>query len=514
MFTDWPLLSLTVWVPILGGLAVLLAGDKGDANGMRRLGLMISIATFVLSLGLYTGFNIETSDMQFVERANWIPAFDIYYHLGIDGISMPLIILTTFTTILVILAGWDVIQKKPSQYMAAFLIMEGLMVGVFAALDSMMFYVFWEGMLVPMFILIGVWGGERRVYATIKFFIYTFIGSVFMLVALIYMYYQGDSFAILDMHQLKLGMDEQILIFIAFLMAFAVKVPMWPVHTWLPDAHVEAPTGGSVILAAIMLKIGGYGFLRFSLPITPDASSALDWLIILMSLVAVVYIGFVALAQKDMKKLVAYSSIAHMGFVTLGMFVIFQIADNSANITGGGAVLALEGAMVQMISHGFISGALFLMIGVLYDRMHTRQIDAYGGVVNTMPVFAGFAVFFAMSNAGLPGTSGFVGEFMVIIASFHANFWYAFLGATTLILGAAYTLWMVKRVFYGEVANDNVRDLKDLNAREFVIMSILAVAVLGLGLWPAPLIDVMHATIDNLLQHVSVSKLTTLAGIQ
>jgi NADH-quinone oxidoreductase subunit M len=507
MNADWPLLSLTLWTPILGGLAVLFTGDKGDTQGVRRLALVVSIVTFILSLGLYTGFDSSTANMQFVEKHEWISAFNIYYHLGVDGISMPLIILTTFTTILVIIAGWEVIQKKVSQYFAAFLIMEGLMIGVFAALDSIFFYVFWEGMLIPMFIIIGIWGGERRVYATIKFFIYTFIGSVLMLVSLIYMYYQGGSFSILDMHTLKLNSTEQTLIFLSFLMAFAVKVPMWPVHTWLPDAHVEAPTGGSVILAAIMLKIGGYGFLRFSLPITPDASQALDWLIILMSLVAVVYIGFVALVQRDMKKLVAYSSIAHMGFVTLGIFIVFQIWSNPANANHGGAVMAIEGAMIQMISHGFISGALFLMIGVLYDRMHTRQINDYGGVVNTMPIFAAFAVFFAMSNAGLPGTSGFVGEFMVIIASFHANFWYAFLAATTLILGAAYTLWMVKRVFYGEVANENVRALQDLNSREFIIMATLAVAVLVLGLWPAPVVDVMHASIENLLQHVAVSKL-------
>lgn len=507
MFADWPLLSLTVWVPILGGVAVLLLGDKGSATGARRLALAVAIVTFLLSLGLYTGFDSSTAEMQFVERQEWISAFNIFYHLGIDGISMPLIILTTFTMILTIAAAWEVIQKKPAQYLAAFLIMEGLMIGVFAALDSILFYVFWEGMLVPMFILIGVWGGERRVYATIKFFIYTFIGSVFMLIALIYMYYQGGSFAILDMHTLKLTMDEQLLIFIAFLMAFAVKVPMWPVHTWLPDAHVEAPTGGSVILAAIMLKIGGYGFLRFSLPITPDASHALDWLIITMSLVAIVYIGFVALVQKDMKKLVAYSSIAHMGFVTLGLFMVFQIWENPANTDQSGAILAVEGAMVQMISHGFISGAMFLMIGVLYDRMHTRNIQDYGGVVNTMPIFAAFAVFFSMANAGLPGTSGFVGEFMVIIASFHANFWYAFLAATTLILGAAYTLWMVKRVFYGEVANDNVRALKDLNRREFAIMFTLAIVVLAMGLWPAPVVEVMHVTIENLLQHIAVTKI-------
>ena len=507
MNADWPLLSLTLWTPIIGGFAVLFTGDRGDTLGVRRLALVISLVTFILSLGLYTGFDSGTAEMQFVERHNWISTFKIYYHLGVDGISMPLIILTTFTTVLVIIAGWEVIQKKVSQYFAAFLIMEGLMIGVFAALDSILFYVFWEGMLIPMFIIIGIWGGERRVYATIKFFIYTFIGSVLMLVSLIYMYYQGDSFSILDMHMLKLGITEQTLIFLSFLLAFAVKVPMWPVHTWLPDAHVEAPTGGSVILAAIMLKIGGYGFLRFSLPITPDASQALDWLIITMSLIAVVYIGFVALVQKDMKKLVAYSSIAHMGFVTLGIFIVFQIWSNPANASQAGAVLAVEGAMIQMISHGFISGALFLMIGVLYDRMHTRQISDYGGVVNTMPIFAAFAVFFAMSNAGLPGTSGFVGEFMVIIASFHANFWYALLAATTLILGAAYTLWMVKRVFYGEVANENVRALQDLNSREFIIMATLAVAVLVLGLWPAPVVDVMHASIENLLQHVAVSKL-------
>jgi NADH-quinone oxidoreductase subunit M len=507
MFADWPLLSLVVWLPIIGGIAVLLSGDKGGSEGSRRLALIVSIATFVLSLGLYTNFDSSTSDMQFVERFEWISDFNIFYHLGVDGLSMPLIVLTTFTTILVILAGWEVIQKKASQYMAAFLIMEGLMNGVFSALDSMFFYVFWEAMLIPMFIIIGVWGGPNRVYATIKFFIYTFFGSVFMLVAMIYMYYQSGSFAILDMHNLKLDMTEQTLIFFAFLAAFAVKVPMWPVHTWLPDAHVEAPTGGSVILAAIMLKIGGYGFLRFTLPITPDASASLDWLIIGMSLIAVVYIGFVALVQSDMKKLVAYSSIAHMGFVTLGMFIIFRIWGNPANGDITGAALAIEGAMVQMISHGFISGAMFLMIGVLYDRMHSREIADYGGVVNTMPVFAAFAVFFAMSNAGLPGTSGFVGEFMVILAAFKANFWIAFLAATTLILGAAYTLWMVKRVFYGEIKNDNVKALQDLNQRELLIMSILAVAVLALGLYPAPLVDVMHASVDNLLQHVAQSKL-------
>ncbi|MCU7907208.1 MAG: NADH-quinone oxidoreductase subunit M, partial [Candidatus Thiodiazotropha sp. (ex Epidulcina cf. delphinae)] len=402
------------------------------------------------------------------------------------------------------IAGWEVIKYRPSQYMAAFLIMEGVMVGVFSALDAMLFYVFWEAMLIPMFLIIGVWGGANRVYATIKFFLYTFFGSVFMLVALIYMYFQSGSFDILGFHTLKLGLTEQILIFVAFLMAFAVKVPMWPVHTWLPDAHVEAPTGGSVILAAIMLKIGGYGFLRFSLPITPDASHTLDWLIIGMSLIAVVYIGFVALVQQDMKKLIAYSSIAHMGFVTLGFFIIFIISQNNG---GSGAALGVQGGMVQMVSHGFISAALFLCVGVLYDRLHSRQINDYGGVVNTMPVFAAFMVFFAMANAGLPGTSGFVGEFMVILASFRADFWYAFLAATTLIIGAAYTLWMVKRVIFGDVANDGVAALQDMNNREFIVLGTLAAAVLLLGLWPAPLVEVMDASVNNLLQHVAVSKL-------
>ncbi|MCB1752171.1 MAG: NADH-quinone oxidoreductase subunit M, partial [Gammaproteobacteria bacterium] len=379
------------------------------------------------------------------------------------------------------------------------------MVGVFASLDAMLFYVFWEAMLIPMFLIIGVWGGPNRVYATIKFFLYTFFGSVFMLVALIYMYFQSGSFDILAFHDLKLGLREQILIFIAFLLAFAVKVPMWPVHTWLPDAHVEAPTGGSVILAAIMLKIGGYGFLRFSLPISPDASHQLDWLIISLSLIAVVYIGFVALVQQDMKKLIAYSSIAHMGFVTLGFFIVFTIAANPNAETG--AMLGIEGGMVQMVSHGFISAALFLCVGVLYDRMHSRDISAYGGVVNTMPLFGGFMVFFAMANAGLPGTSGFVGEFMVILASFRADFWYAFLAATTLILGAAYTLWMVKRVVFGEVANDNVAALQDIGSRELLILGSLALAVLMLGLWPGPLVEVMDASIANLLKHIAVSKL-------
>jgi len=501
---DFPILSALVWLPIAGGVA-LLAMDAMGNTACRQSALVIAVVTFLLSTLLYTHFDTTTAVMQFQENVPWIAAFSANYHLGVDGISMPLIILTTFTTVLVVLAGWQVIQHKTAQYMAAFLIMEGLMNGVFAALDGILFYVFWEAMLVPMFLIIGIWGGPNRVYATIKFFLYTFLGSVFMLVALIYMYLKSGSFSILDFHLLPLSMTEQVLIFIAFLMAFAVKVPMWPVHTWLPDAHVEAPTGGSVVLAAIMLKIGGYGFLRFSLPITPDASHALDWLIIGMSLIAVVYIGFVALVQQDMKKLIAYSSIAHMGFVTMGIFLVFTLLDNSGSVQG--AALGMEGGMVQMISHGFISGALFLCVGVLYDRVHSRQIDDYGGVVNSMPIFAAFMVLFAMANSGLPGTSGFVGEFMVILASFKANFWFAFLAATTLILGAAYSLWMVKRVVFGDIGNDNVRQLEDVNAREFVILASLAVMVLFFGLYPAPLIDVMHASVDNLLAHVIVSKL-------
>jgi len=500
-----PVLSLSIWLPILGGLAVLASGDKVPEIS-RRLALGVSLLTFLISLLLWTGFELGTPQMQFVERAPWIPSFGAWYHLGVDGISMPLIVLTTFITILVILAGWEVIEYKPSQYMAAFLIMEGVMVGVFSALDAVLFYVFWEAMLIPMFIIIGVWGGPNRVYATIKFFLYTFFGSVFMLVALIYMYFQSGSLSILDFQVMKLGMTEQVLIFLAFLAAFAVKVPMWPVHTWLPDAHVEAPTGGSVILAAIMLKIGGYGFLRFSLPITPDASASLDWLVIAMSLIAVVYIGFVALVQQDMKKLIAYSSIAHMGFVTLGFFIAFTIF-NRPEATGG-VVMGLEGGMVQMVSHGFVSAAMFLCVGVLYDRLHSRDISTYGGVIHTMPVFGALMVFFAMANAGLPGTSGFVGEFMVILASFQANFWYAFLAATTLILGAAYTLWMVKRVVYGPVTSAKVAGLRDANGRERFVLMTLAVAVLALGLWPGPLVEVMDASVQHLAQQIAVSKLT------
>ena len=504
MYADWPLLSLVIWTPIFGGILVLFAGDSNPA-GARKIALVVSIITFLLTVPLYTQFNTSTYLMQFVERHEWIDVFNIEYYVGIDGISMPLILLTSFSTVIVVISAWEVIQYRVSQYMASFLIMEGFMIGTFSALDSILFYIFFEAMLIPMFLVIGIWGGANRIYATLKFFLYTFVGSVLMLVALIYMYTKTGSFAIYDFHYLRLTLNEQVLIFLAMLVAFAVKVPMWPVHTWLPDAHVEAPTGGSVILAAIMLKIGGYGFLRFSLPITPDASAELDWLIITMSLTAVVYIGFVALVQRDMKKLIAYSSIAHMGFVTLGFFIVFRIFDSDYGNQGAG--LALEGGMVQMVSHGFISGAMFLCVGVLYDRMHSRQIADYGGVANTMPVFAAFIVFFAMANAGLPGTSGFVGEFMVILASFKASFWIAFLAATTLILGAAYTLWMIKRVVYGDIANDNVRALEDINRREFFFLALLALAVLGLGLWPDPLVEVMHPTIENLLNHIANPKI-------
>ncbi len=501
---DHSLLSSLIWLPIFGGLAVVVIGD-GRASLARWVSLAVSLVTFLASIPLFTSFDRTTAAMQFVERHAWIERFRIEYYLGVDGISMPLILLTTFVTVLVVIAGWRVIRERPSQYFAAFLVMEGLMNGVFASLDAMLFYVFWEAMLIPMFIIIGVWGGPRRIYATLKFFLYTFLGSVLMLVALIYLYMGSGSYAIQDYYALPLGMREQVLIFIAFLTAFAVKVPMWPVHTWLPDAHVEAPTGGSVILAAIMLKMGGYGFVRFSLPITPDASMSLDWLVLTLSLIAVVYIGFVALVQSDMKKLIAYSSIAHMGFVTLGFFLGFSVLRRTGGLAGAG--MGLEGGMVQMISHGLVSGALFLCVGVLYDRLHSREISTYGGVANTMPRFAALMVFFAMANAGLPGTSGFVGEFLVILASFRANPWFAFLAATTLVLGAAYTLWMVKRVIFGEVANEGVAGLSDIDAREGLVLGVLAVAVLVLGVWPAPLLDVMGPTVQNLLDLMTRSKL-------
>jgi NADH-quinone oxidoreductase subunit M len=504
MSGHFPILSLLLWLPIVGGLLVLLAGRVAPQT-VRWLALFVSVLAFAVSVPLWTQFDPTTAAMQFTEKLPWISTFNVYYSLGVDGIAMPLILLTTFVTVLVVIAGWEVIQYKTAQYFAAFLILEGLMNGVFSSLDGMLFYVLWEAMLIPMFLIIGIWGGPRRVYATIKFFLYTFLGSVFMLVALIYMYLKSGSFDILGFQQLQLGLQPQIFIFIAFLLAFAVKVPMWPVHTWLPDAHVEAPTGGSVILAAIMLKMGGYGFLRFSLPITPDASHALTWLVIGLSLTAIVYIGFVAVVQTDMKKLVAYSSVAHMGFVTLGFFLLFAIVEKTGGLAG--TVMGVEGGMVQMISHGFISGALFLCVGVLYDRMHTRDIGAYGGVINVMPAFAFFMVLFAMANCGLPGTSGFVGEWMVILSAMRANFWIAFLAAFTLFLGAAYSLWLVKRVIYGNIGNDHVREMKDINQREFLVLGLCAVPVILIGCWPAPLLDVMHATVTNLVHQVAQTKL-------
>ena len=500
---NFGLLSLLIWLPIAAGIVILFMGSNRIA-AVRWVALIASLLTFVASLPLIPGFDAGSFAPQFVEKLPWIPAFKSYYALGIDGIALPLIILTTLITIPVIVAAWTVIEQRPAQYYAAFLIMEGLMIGVFSATDALLFYFFWEAMLIPMFLIIGIWGGPRRVYATIKFFLYTFLGSVFMLAALIYMYVKAGDYSIASFQALPLTLVEQRWIFFAFLAAFAVKVPMWPVHTWLPDAHVEAPTGGSVILAAIMLKMGGYGFLRFSLPIAPDASRELDMLMIILSLVAVVYIGFVALVQQDMKKLIAYSSIAHMGFVTLGAFVTFQILNNSGSITG--AVLGMQGAMVQMISHGLVSGALFLCVGVMYDRVHSREISAYGGVINRMPKFAVFMVLFALANTGLPGTSGFVGEFLVILASFKANFWYAFLAATSLVLGAAYTLWLVKRVIFGPVANDHVAHMEDLNSREFIILFVLAIGVLGLGLWPQPLTGVMETSLHHLVDQVMIHK--------
>ena len=501
---NWPILSIIIWLPIFGGIAVLGLGSERAQLG-KQIALGVSIVTFALSIPLWTGFDSSSAAMQFVEKVSWIERFNAFYALGVDGISVPLVLLSTFLSPIVVIPGWGVNETRPAQYFAAFLILEGLMVGTFAATDALLFYVFWEAMLVPMFIIIGVWGGARRVYATVKFFLYTFLGSVFMLVALIYMYLQTGDYAIASFQNLRLGMNEQILIFFAFLLAFAVKVPMFPFHTWLPDAHVEAPTGGSVILAAILLKMGGYGFIRFSLPIAPDASQELAWLMIALSLIAVVYIGFVALVQADMKKLIAYSSIAHMGFVTLGFFVIFGAT--GAAPANDGARMALQGGMMQMLSHGLISGALFLCVGVLYDRMHSREISSYGGVINTMPKFAALMVLFGLANAGLPGTSGFVGEFFVILGTFHADPWLAFLAATTLVLGAAYTLWMIKRVVFGEVANSHVAALTDVSPREFWMLMVLAVAVLIVGIWPAPLVDRMDASIGQLLMHVGQPKL-------
>ena len=489
-----PWLTLSIFVPIVAGLIVLLLGSDDRKCLTRWLSLLGSVAGFLVTLPLYAGFNNNTAQMQFVEKTPWIENFAVNYHLGIDGVSIWFVLLTAFITIIVVLAGWEVIQKKVAQYMASFLILSGLMVGVFAALDGMLFYVFFEATLIPMYIIIGAWGGPNRVYAAFKFFLYTLLGSLLTLVAFLYLWHaSGGSFDIQTWHELPLAYTPQVFIFVALLAAFAVKVPMWPVHTWLPDAHVEAPTGGSVVLAAIMLKLGAYGFLRFSLPIAPDASHELAGMMIVLSLIAVIYIGLVAIVQDDMKKLVAYSSVAHMGFVTLGFFIF-----NTAGV---------EGAIVQMVSHGFVSGAMFLCIGVLYDRMHTRQIDAYGGVVNVMPRFVTFFVLFSMANAGLPATSGFVGEFTVIMGAVEYNFWIGLLAASALIFGASYSLWMVKRVAFGEITNDEVRHMPDLNKREFLIMGIMAVMVLYMGIHPKPFTDVMHVSVQALLDHVAVSKL-------
>jgi NADH-quinone oxidoreductase subunit M len=494
MQTATPWLSLAIWIPIAFGVMLLAAGRDRSANVVRTVALVGSLLGLLVTVPLYTGFDASSAALQFVEKAPWIERFSAQYHLGVDGLSVWFVILTAFITVIVVLAGWEVIEQRVAQYYAAFLILSGLMIGVFAAVDGLLFYVFFEATLIPMYIIIGVWGGPSRVYAAFKFFLYTLLGSLLMLVALVYLYYaSGGSFAIFDWHATPLGMTAQVLLFLAFFMAFAVKVPMWPVHTWLPDAHVEAPTGGSIVLAAIMLKLGAYGFLRFSLPIVPDASHALAGYVIALSLIAVVYIGLVALVQADMKKLVAYSSIAHMGFVTLGFFIFNP--------------LGMAGGIVQMISHGFVSGAMFFCIGVLYDRMHSRNIADYGGVVNTMPKFAAFFVLFAMANAGLPATSGFVGEFMVILGAVKFDFWVALLAATTLILGAAYTLWMVKRVVFGEVANRHVAALTDVNARELLVLTLLAAAVLWMGVYPKPFTDLMDASVAQLLQHVAQSKL-------
>ena len=490
-------LSLSIWLPILFGVLLLAFGRDSQAGIVRWAALAAALISFAVTLPLIAGFDNGTAAMQFVERFDWIERFNVHYYLGIDGLSMWFVPLTAFITVIVVVAAWEVVTDRVNQYMGAFLILSGLMVGVFCALDGLLFYVFFEATLIPMYLIIGVWGGPRRVHAAFKFFLYTLAGSLLMLVALIFLYYKsGGSFDILAWHKLPLTMTQQSYLFFAFFLAVAVKVPMWPVHTWLPDAHVEAPTGGSVVLAAIMLKLGCYGFLRLSLPIAPDASNHWAFFIIALSLIAVVYIGLVALVQQDMKKLVAYSSIAHMGFVTLGFFIFNE--------------LGMSGGIVQMISHGFVSGAMFLCIGVLYDRVHSREIAAYGGVAGTMPKFAAFAVLFAMANCGLPGTAGFVGEWMVILGAVKFNFWLGFIAATALISGAAYTLWMVKRVYFGPIANDHVRALTDINAREFGMLAVLAAAVLYMGIYPKPFTDVMHVSVDNLLKHVAVSKIPSL----
>ncbi|KMZ13097.1 NADH-ubiquinone oxidoreductase chain M [Candidatus Burkholderia humilis] len=493
---SFPILSVAIWLPIIFGLLVLAVGNDRNPMPVCWIALIGSVLGLIVTIPLITGFDASTAALQFVEQSMWIERFNISYHLGVDGISMWFVVLTALITVIVVIAGSEVITERVSQYMAAFLILSGIMIGVFSTADGLLFYVFFEATLIPMYIIIGVWGGPNRVYAAFKFFLYTLAGSLLMLVALLYLYTQTHTFDLATWQAAKIGMMPQVLLFIAFFLAFAVKVPMWPVHTWLPDAHVEAPTGGSVVLAAIMLKLGAYGFLRFSLPIAPDASHFLAPVVITLSLIAVIYIGLVAMVQADMKKLVAYSSIAHMGFVTLGFFMF-----------GPSSQLGIEGAIIQMISHGFVSGAMFLSIGVLYDRVHSRQIADYGGVVNTMPKFAAFSMLFAMANCGLPGTSGFVGEFMVILAAVKFNFWIGFLATFTLILGAAYTLWMYKRVYFGAVANDHVAKLADINTREFIMLAVLAIFTLYMGLYPKPFTDVMHESVANLISHIAQSKL-------
>ncbi len=498
-------LSLLIWVPMLGGVLALASGGDSNADRARVIGLITAVVTLLLCVPMIVGFDTNTAQMQFREHLAWIPAYNINYDLGVDGISVTLITLTAFTTLAVIFSSWNTINTRVAQFMANFLIMQGLMIGVFAAMDSVLFYVFWEAMLIPMYLSIGIWGSDNRSYASIKFFLYTFLGSALMLAALLYMHNKTDSFSIIKFYSLKLTETQQNLIFLAFLFAFAVKVPMWPVHTWLPDAHTEAPAGGSVVLAALMLKMGVYGFLRFSLPITPDACRALDWLMIVLSLIAVVYVGLVAIAQTDMKKLIAYSSIAHMGFATLGCFLIFAIVKHTGSMPD--AYMSLEGGMVQMVSHAFSSGAMFIGVGILYDRMQTRNIHDFGGVANRMPLLATFFMLFAMSNVGLPGTSGFVGEFMIILSGFKADFWVMFFAASTLILSAAYTLWMYKRVFFGKVESDDVARLTDIHGNEIIVFSLLAFATLFIGVYPEALLKLLHASIGNILVLAHYTKL-------
>lgn len=498
------LLSLLIWTPVLGGVIILLTGSQRPTTA-RILALIFSLLTIALAIPLITNFDTNIYQMQFVENIPWIQSYGIRYNLGVDGISMPLIVLTVYTTLLVILASWQTIHEKIAQYLATFLIMQGMVIGVFCAMDSILFYIFWEGMLIPMYLSIGIWGSANRSYAAMKFFLFTFLGSALMLVVLLYLRYKSGSFEILSFYPLKLTMAEQVLIFLAFLLAFAVKVPMWPLHTWLPDAHTEAPAGGSVVLAALMLKMGAYGFLRFSLPITPDASHSLEWLMIILSLIAIIYVGYIAIAQTDMKKLIAYSSVSHMGFVTLGCFMIYVIIAHTGNQAD--AYLSVEGAMVQMISHAFGSGAMFLGFGMLYERMHTRLIGNFGGIAKSMPIFAAFFMLFAMSNVGLPGTSGFVGEFMILLSTFKASFWVTFVAAFTLVVGAAYTLWMYKRVFFCPVVSERVANLKDTNGLEILIFVLLAAGVLWIGLYPEPLLRVFHASVGHLLTLSTTSKL-------